>query len=84
MPHDLATPPPVEAFIARWNGTERAERANYVAFLHELCALIEVEPPPPSKGGLGNYRYERSVTRPEPDGTTSNRRIDLYSAIASF
>jgi hypothetical protein len=67
-----------EAFIARWDGTERAERAKYVSFLTELCALLGVEPPPPSRGGLGDYRFERSVARPEPDGSISNRRIDLY------
>jgi hypothetical protein len=28
-------PDPIEAFLARWDGTEQAERANYVAFLNE-------------------------------------------------
>jgi hypothetical protein len=66
------------AFIARWNGTERAERANYISFLNELCAILNVPPPPPSSGGQGAYRYERAVTHHAPDGTPTTRRIDLY------
>jgi len=30
----------VEKFIARWNDTEAAERANYVAFLTEFCRVL--------------------------------------------
>ena len=69
---------PIGAFIARWDGTEQAERANYQRFLDELCDVLGVPRPDPASGPLGDYRYERSVTRHEPDGTTSTRRIDLY------
>jgi hypothetical protein len=65
------------AFITSWNGTERAERANYISFLNELCAILNLPPPPPSSRGQGAYRYERAVTHHAPDGTPTTRRIDL-------
>lgn len=68
----------VEAFIARWDGTARAERANKDMFLTELCAVLGVEPPMPATGGLGAYRFERAVTHHEDDGSRSQRFIDLY------
>jgi hypothetical protein len=69
---------PIDAFIARWDGTEQAERANYARFLDELCAALDLPAPQPASGAGGDYRYERGVTRHEADGTTSHRRIDLY------
>jgi hypothetical protein len=68
----------VQAFIARWDGTEQAERANYARFLDELCDVIGVPRPDPAVGPTGDYRYERSVTHREADGSASTRRIDLY------
>jgi hypothetical protein len=72
------TPQAIDAFIARWDGTELAERANYARFLDELCAVLGVPAPDPAAGPGGDYRYERSVTHREADGSTSTRRIDLY------
>ena len=41
MPENTRPPDPVvEAFLARWDGTQQAERANYVSFLNELCGVI--------------------------------------------
>jgi hypothetical protein len=68
----------VEAFIARWESSGSAERANYAPFLSELCDLLSVRRPDAATGGTGDYRFERSVTRHERDGTVSTRRIDLY------
>ena len=68
----------VDVFIARWNGTEQAERANYISFLNELCDLLKVERPTPVSGGLGDYRYERAVTHYGDDARGTTRRIDLY------
>jgi hypothetical protein len=65
----------VERFVGRWDGTERAERANYVSFLIELCDLIGVDRPP---GAVGWRRFERSVMHREINGTETARRIDLY------
>ena len=73
-----SAPAAVDAFIARWDGTERAERANYIPFLNELCDLLGVPRPEPAKGSGGAYRFERSVTHYEADGTTTTRRIDLF------
>jgi hypothetical protein len=69
---------PIGTFIARWDGTEQAERANYARFLDELCDVLGVPRPDPAAGPLGDYRYERSVTHREADGATTTRRIDLY------
>ena len=68
----------IEAFIARWEASGGAERANYALFLSELCDLLAVPRPDAAHGGMGDYRFERSVTRHEDDGSTSPRRIDLY------
>jgi len=68
----------IDALIARWRGTGGAERANYSLFLTELCDALGVPRPDAATGGLGDYRFERAVTRHERDGSTSGRRIDLY------
>ena len=73
-----ASPDPIEAFLTRWDGTEQAERANYVSFLNELCAVIDVPLPDAARGSGGNYRYERGVTHQSTEGGPTNRRIDLY------
>lgn len=69
MPNNTvaAIPDPLGAFIARWDGTEQAERANYARFLDELCDVLGVPRPEPAAGPLGDYRYERSVTHREPE-----------------
>jgi hypothetical protein len=74
----MTTPPAPDAFIARWQASARAERANYQLFLSELCDLLGVPRPQAATGGGGDYRFERAVTRHELDGTESIRRIDLY------
>jgi hypothetical protein len=51
MPHPAD---PTETFIRRWDGTERAERANYISFLNELCAVLAAQPPSPSSFRLGH------------------------------
>ena len=45
----------IDAFIARWQGADGRERANYQLFLTELAALLELpapEPPPLQSGRL--------------------------------
>ena len=46
--------------------------------MDELCPIIEVPKPDPATGAGGDYRYERGVAHREADGSSSNRRIDLY------
>jgi len=70
----------VAAFIARWSASEAAERANCQPFLAELCELIGVSKPEPTRANVAEnaYVFERDVTFQNQDGTTSPGRIDLY------
>jgi hypothetical protein len=70
----------VQDFINRWQNSGAAERANYQLFLSELCDLLGVPRPQPSKPDdeENAYVFERSVTFHHPDGSTSTGRIDLY------
>ena len=70
--------PEIEAFIARWSDAGEAEVANYTSFLDGLCDIIGVPRPTPANGPLGDYRYQRRVTRLEDGAAPSQRRIDLY------
>ncbi|MDF1580256.1 MAG: hypothetical protein P1P74_05675 [Desulfuromonadales bacterium] len=67
-------------FIHRWAASGAAERANYQLFLSELCDLLEVPRPDPTRPDDrdNNYVFERSVTFRHGTGLTSNGRIDLY------
>ncbi|MGE0102857.1 MAG: DNA methyltransferase [Blastocatellales bacterium] len=67
-------------FIARWESSGAAERANYQLFLSELCDLLGVDRPAPTQpdDAMNSYVFERSVTFQNGDGTTSTGRIDLY------
>ena len=66
----------IEAFIARWQGSGAAERANYQLFLSELCDVLGVARPEPKTAyeERNAYVFEKSV--PLPHGTTGG--IDLY------
>jgi hypothetical protein len=67
----------VERFIARWEGSGGAERANYALFLTELCDLIGVPRPEPVRDdGRTDYRFEYPVTFRSPDGSAKPGRID--------
>ncbi len=72
--------PDAAAFITRWQDSGAAERANYQLFLTELCDLLGVPGPDPTKrdDAENAYVFERSVTFHHPDGTTSTGRIALY------
>ena len=72
-----SAPAALEPFIARWQAAGGAERANYQAFLSELCDVLEVPRPNPALGSEGPYRFERRVDHRE-GGATTARRIDLY------
>ncbi len=71
----------IETFISYWSGGDGGqERANYGRFLIELCDMLGVKrPDQASHNTAANaYVFERAVTFREPDGSTSNGRIDLY------
>lgn len=71
---------PAQPFIDRWKNSGAAERANYQLFLSELCDVLGVQRPDPTKPDdtENEYVFERSVTFHYPDGSTSTGRIDLY------
>lgn len=70
----------VADFLRRREASGAAERANYQLFLSELCDLLDVARPEPTRPDDRDnaYVFERSVTFRHGDGTTSTGRIDLY------
>ncbi|MCA9443538.1 MAG: class I SAM-dependent DNA methyltransferase, partial [Candidatus Omnitrophica bacterium] len=70
----------VKDFVERWKASGGAERANYALFLSELCDVIGVSPPDPTKEveEENAYVFEKSVTFHHGDGSQSTGRIDLY------
>ena len=67
-------------FISRWQNSGASERANYALFLSELCDLLQVPRPEPTRqeDAENAYVFERNVTFQNSDGSTSTGRIDLY------
>lgn len=70
----------VADFVARWEASGAAERANYQLFLSELCDLLGVPRPDPTKPDDRDniYTFERAVIFRHGTGLTSTGRIDLY------
>lgn len=70
----------IEAFIVRWHGTERAERANKDLFLTELCDLLDLPHPDPAGPETceNAYVFERAVPLHHADGRQTTGKIDLY------
>ena len=71
---------PSAAFITRWKASGAGERANCQLFLSELCDLIGVARPNPTRNDdrLNLYVFERTVIFPRAYGAVSTGRIDLY------
>ena len=67
-------------FIARWQGVDGSERANYQLFVTELCRLLEVPEPGPAQGDArdNGYVFERRVSFAHGDGSASAGFIDCY------
>ena len=66
-------------FIARWQGvalTEATELSSSQTFILELCALLGVDTPLPTKAS--DYMFERPITFAHGDGSSSPGRIDCY------
>ena len=72
--------PDVNAFIARWEASGAAERANYGLFFSELCDLLEVPRPEPTREDDADnaYVFERRVPLVREGGESTVGRIDLY------
>ena len=66
------------------DGFGRGERANFQLFASQLCRLLGVAEPAPAveDASLNDYTFERAVKFKEPDGTSSDGRIDLYKRSA--
>jgi SAM-dependent methyltransferase len=67
-------------FIAHWQQSEAAERANCQTFLNDLCDFLDVPHPDPTRADdhLNTYVFEKSVDFHNLDGSISPGRIDLY------
>jgi hypothetical protein len=63
-----------KAFIARWAAAGASERANSQPFLCELCDMLGVAKPEPTRET--GYAFEYDVTEHHPDGSTTKGRID--------
>ncbi|MBZ0223020.1 MAG: class I SAM-dependent DNA methyltransferase [Dokdonella sp.] len=70
----------VDAFIARWQGADGRERANYQLFLTELATLLDLPSPEPAGADerANAYVFERRVGFRHGDGSQSWGYIDLY------
>jgi len=77
---DTTSRPDITNFIERWASSGAAERANYQIFLSELCDVLGVPRPEPTKPDEDEnaYVFEKAVTFHHGDGTSSTGRIDLY------
>ncbi len=76
----MLDPTATQNFISRWQKSEAAERANYGAFLYELCDILDVPRPDPTRADehQNTYVFEKAVEFHNLDGTISQGRIDLY------
>jgi len=76
----LTSPSHISNFIERWAASGAAERANYQIFLTELCDVLQVPRPEPTRPDEDEnaYVFEKTVTFHHGDGSTSTGRIDLY------
>lgn len=68
----------VQQFLRRWQGSGGAERSTSQPFLLDLCDLLGVDRPPSQGEGFEDYRFEKPIKIPHPDGKESTDRIDLY------
>lgn len=70
----------IDRFIERWSGSGGAERANYVSFLTDLCRVLDVPEPEPTRPDASDnaYVFEKGVADPHDDSKATVRRIDLY------
>ena len=82
QPHKVGNAPPeaVEAFIDRWKAADGTEKANYVLFVRDLCQLLGVPEPDPSREDTRDnaHVFERRVTFRHGDGSESYGFIDCY------
>ncbi len=75
-----ALPEAADAFIGRWKSADGTEKANYVLFVRDLCQLLGVPEPDPSREDTRDnaYVFERRVTFQHGEGSESYGFIDCY------
>jgi hypothetical protein len=80
MMHGEPDPQSTATFIARWQGADGTELANYQLFVHDLASLLGVPHPEPAREDTRDnaYVFERRVTLARGDGSSSEGRIDCY------
>ncbi len=71
-----------DEFVDRWKDSGGAELANSQSFLKELCDLLEVPQPDPTKPDAASnwYVFEKAIEFNNGDGTISKGRVDLFRA----
>lgn len=69
-----------EAFVDRWKDSGGAELANSQSFLKELCDLLDVPQPDPTRpdAATNQYVFGKAVEFNNGDGTVSFGRVDLF------
>ena len=77
---DGMDPAAIEAFIDKWGKSGGSEMANFQPFAKELCKLLGLPEPEPSRERVqsNDYVFERRVDFKFEDGSTAPGRIDLY------
>jgi len=84
----VTSSPYINGFIERWASSGAAERANYQIFLTELCDVLDVSRPKPTKADEdeNTYVFEKAGSRfitatapPAPDALTSTSAARLSS-----
>ncbi len=80
MQNTRKDPSNIDSFIERWSDSAGAERANYQSFLSELCDLLGVPRPDPSKGEdlKDTYVFDKKVLQDDGLGHKTPNWIDLY------
>jgi hypothetical protein len=76
-PARIMTP---DDFIARWDGADGSERANYPLFFSELCDLLGVDRPQPAQADDWHNAYvsERYIDAFDGESAGTARFIDTY------
>ncbi len=76
----MATDADAETFLQRWQAAGGSERANYQLFVTELCTLLDLPLPEPSRDDQRDnpYVFERRVSFAHGDGHSSVGFIDCY------
>ena len=79
-PEDGIAAAEIDAFVERWEKSGGSELANFQTFAGDLCRLLRLPEPEPSRQRTeyNDYVFERRVDFRHDDGSTTPGRIDLY------